>query len=94
MRTPIVSRVRPLPHHPDILATAQTSVTYRTPGGVLLTVADWSPVASLGEGGVERWVAYPVVLWTVSFGSSLCHGRDPDAPLHRTRGRRAGYEGT
>ena len=41
---------------------------------------DWSPVASLGEGGVERWVAYPVVLWMVSFGSSLCHGRDLDSP--------------
>jgi hypothetical membrane protein len=25
----------------------------------------------LGDGGVERWVAYPVVLWTVSFGGYL-----------------------
>lgn len=33
---------------------------------------DWSPAARLGEGGVERWVAYPVVLWMVSFGAFLC----------------------
>jgi hypothetical membrane protein len=25
----------------------------------------------LGDGGVERWVAYPVVLWTVAFGGYL-----------------------
>jgi hypothetical membrane protein len=34
--------------------------------------ADWAPAAWLGEGGVERWVAYPVVLWMGSFGASLC----------------------
>jgi hypothetical membrane protein len=37
----------------------------------------WSPVARIGEGGVERWVAYPVVLWMVSFGSALCRTREP-----------------
>ena len=25
----------------------------------------------LGEGGIERWVAYPIVLWLVAFGSYL-----------------------
>ena len=25
----------------------------------------------LGDGGVERWIAYPVVLWLVAFGSYL-----------------------
>lgn len=25
----------------------------------------------LGEGGVERWIVYPVVLWIVSFGAAL-----------------------
>lgn len=25
----------------------------------------------LGDGGTERWIAYPVVLWTVSFGGYL-----------------------
>jgi hypothetical membrane protein len=32
---------------------------------------DWAPAARLGEGGVERWVVYPVVLWVVTFGASL-----------------------
>jgi hypothetical membrane protein len=31
---------------------------------------DWAPVARLGEGGIERWNAYPVVLWLVAYGSS------------------------
>lgn len=30
----------------------------------------------LGDGGVERWVAYPVVLWLVGFGGYLL-GRSP-----------------
>jgi hypothetical membrane protein len=30
---------------------------------------DWAPVARLGEGGIERWIAYPVVLWMVGFGA-------------------------
>jgi len=25
----------------------------------------------LGEGGVERWIVYPVVLWIVIFGAGL-----------------------
>jgi hypothetical membrane protein len=32
---------------------------------------DWTPVAELGEGGIERWIAYPVVLWLVSVGGYL-----------------------
>jgi hypothetical membrane protein len=31
----------------------------------------WAPVARLGDGGIERWIAYPVVLWMVSFGAYL-----------------------
>jgi hypothetical membrane protein len=30
-----------------------------------------APVARLGEGGIERWIAYCVVLWMVSFGAYL-----------------------
>ncbi len=30
-----------------------------------------SPLAPLGVGGVERWVAYPIVLWTLGFGGHL-----------------------
>ena len=28
-------------------------------------------VDELGDGGIERWVAYPVVLWLVAFGGYL-----------------------
>ncbi|MGE0598274.1 MAG: DUF998 domain-containing protein [Dehalococcoidia bacterium] len=33
-------------------------------------LSDLTPVwDELGDGGVERWIAYPVVLWLVAFGS-------------------------
>ena len=35
----------------------------------------WGPVADLGEGGIERWIAYPVVLWLASFGGHLTASR-------------------
>ena len=31
----------------------------------------WAPMAALGEGGLERWIVYPIVLWLVGFGSYL-----------------------
>jgi hypothetical membrane protein len=31
----------------------------------------WAPMAALGEGGLERWIVYPIVLWLVAFGSYL-----------------------
>jgi hypothetical membrane protein len=31
----------------------------------------WAPVTELGEGGIERWIIYPIVLWLVAFGSYL-----------------------
>jgi hypothetical membrane protein len=37
--------------------------------GVLF--ADWGPAHRLGEGGVERWIVYPVLLWLVTFGTAL-----------------------
>lgn len=33
-------------------------------------------VQDLGDGGTERWVAYPVVLWLVLFGGALMAGVD------------------
>jgi hypothetical membrane protein len=36
-----------------------------------LFLGDWAPVARLGEGGIERWCAYPIVLWLVAYGSLL-----------------------
>ena len=34
-------------------------------------LGDSSPMAGLGLGGVERWVAYPVVLWIAGPGGHL-----------------------
>jgi hypothetical membrane protein len=31
----------------------------------------WGFLAALGEGGIERWIAYPVVLWLIAFGGYL-----------------------
>ncbi|MGZ5329170.1 MAG: DUF998 domain-containing protein [Actinomycetota bacterium] len=46
---------------------------------------EWGPVAALGEGGIERWNAYPVVLWLVAFGSYLI--AKAGGPLGGSRGR-------
>ncbi len=44
---------------------------------------------SLGLGGTERWVAYPVILWLVAFGSYLLGRRSPtDDTRSRRRTRR------
>jgi hypothetical membrane protein len=34
-------------------------------------VRTWAPMVELGEGGLERWIVYPIVLWLVAFGSYL-----------------------
>jgi hypothetical membrane protein len=34
-------------------------------------LGDSSPLAWLGIGGVERWVAYPILLWTTGLGGYL-----------------------
>jgi hypothetical membrane protein len=36
-----------------------------------IVAIEWAPVAELGEGGIERWNSYPIVLWLVAFGSHL-----------------------
>jgi hypothetical membrane protein len=33
--------------------------------------ADLGPQTAIGVGGVERWIAYPVLLWMVLFGAAL-----------------------
>ena len=45
-------------------ASLVTLVTY-------MVVGDAGPMASLGIGGIERWIVYPVVLWVVAFGGYL-----------------------
>ena len=37
--------------------------------------ADFGPQAFLGRGGIERWIAYPVLLWLTAFGA------DPMVPV-------------
>ena len=32
---------------------------------------NWGPQAEIGIGGIERWIAYPVLLWLVLFGAQL-----------------------
>lgn len=32
---------------------------------------EWGPIAELGEGGIERWIVYPVILWLTMFGGAL-----------------------
>ena len=39
-------------------------------------LGDVSPLSPLGIGGVERWIAYPVVLWLIAFGGYLCGRAD------------------
>ncbi len=40
----------------------------------------WWPMVELGEGGLERWIVYPVVLWLVAFGSYLMAAPAAPAP--------------
>jgi len=35
------------------------------------SLEDWGPQAELGRGGIERWIAYPVLMWLVAFGAYL-----------------------
>jgi hypothetical membrane protein len=46
-------------------------------------VLDWTPVAALGEGGIERWNSYPIVLWMVAFGSHLLSAETTHPGTHR-----------
>ncbi len=32
---------------------------------------DWGPQATIGLGGIERWIAYPVLLWLVLLGGAF-----------------------
>ena len=55
-------------------------------GGVALAfllgytfLGDLAVFDRLGEGGVERWIVYPVVLWIVVLGAELAGGRTETA---------------
>jgi hypothetical membrane protein len=62
------ARVTPSPFRQLWAVLGALSLTAITLGVVAL---DWAPVAALGEGGIERWNSYPIVLWLVAFGSHL-----------------------
>ena len=49
---------------------AGTSAVLATVFG-LESLADWGPQAAIGIGGVERWIAYPVLLWLVLLGAAF-----------------------
>ena len=51
-------------------------------------ILEWGPVAELGEGGVERWIVYPVILWLTMFGGTLM--AQAGAAGTRTRAPEAG----
>ena len=36
---------------------------------------DWGPVAELGDGDIERWIAYPAMLWLAIYGGWLMASR-------------------
>jgi hypothetical protein len=41
---------------------------------------EWGPVAELGKGGIERWIAYPAVLWLTVFGGYLMGSAATEPP--------------
>jgi hypothetical membrane protein len=52
-----------------------------TLGSLLIAmVGDLTPIwDEMGDGGVERWVAYPVVLWLGVYGGFLAGGRQAES---------------
>ena len=64
------------------------------PGGISLVVlvsvffyglmlARPHPLSFLGSGGIERWVAYPLLLWVLTFGGYLLGYGSPPWPADR-----------
>lgn len=57
------------------------SILFGGVGLLSLVLSGWLSDTSLGEGGIERWVAYPIVLWLVAFGSYVLGSTAPsDGP--------------
>ncbi len=72
-----------LPHRPGSFPFRHR----RTWGDISLVLfsyifmGDNSPFMELGEGGLERWVAYPVLLWVLGLGGHLMGQRQAESKL-------------
>jgi hypothetical protein len=73
-------------HHPVVrVTTAPFRHLWTAPGAIALGATvlaldvfrSWGPMVELGEGGLERWIVYPIVLWLVAFGSYLLAAGNP-----------------
>lgn len=60
------------------IAAALGAIALVNLGAYLVLQEAWF-VAGLGLGGLERWIAYPVLLWLVGLGGYLMGTRDRDA---------------
>jgi hypothetical membrane protein len=78
------ARVAPAPLRYVFAGFGVTALASLAAGLFLL---DWAPVAALGEGGIERWIAYPVVLWLVGFGTFLASTPSLTATVRDVRSR-------
>ena len=70
----VASRTQPAPARYVSAALGTMTLVSMVLGFFLL---DWGPVAELGDGGIERWIAYPAVLWLAVYGGHLMAAREP-----------------
>jgi hypothetical membrane protein len=70
----VVSRTQPVPARYVSAILGTVTLVSMALGNLLL---DWGPVAELGDGGIERWIAYPAVLWLAVYGGYLMAAREP-----------------
>ena len=64
----LASRITPRPFRIIWMALGVVALVAITLAFILI---HWGPVAALGEGGIERWNCFPIVLWMVAFGTFL-----------------------
>lgn len=62
------------------IAPALGAVTLVNLVAYIIFQDDWF-VAGLGLGGLERWIAYPIVMWLVATGGYLMASRSEDGAL-------------
>jgi hypothetical membrane protein len=86
----LASRVVPAPLRQISVVLGTITLAATVLGNLFL---EWGPVAELGEGGIERWIAYPAVLWLAVFGGSLMGSRGTEAPAASERAASAAVSG-